>query len=253
MMELAIVTGVSKGLGESIAQLLIKERISVIGISRSGNKKLATVAEQHGVSFVHYTCDLGSLEAIDKVCDDIDHYIRKQDVQRIYLINNAAILEPIDQSMNIKPYDLANHVQVNTVAPMVMMNYFLRRATDETVPFYGVTITSGAATRPIYGWSAYCSTKASINMYTQTVALEQDTLKTGHKVIAFSPGIMDTAMQEKIRDSSREAFIDVDTFRQYKQDNQLKDTDTIGSILVNILRETETIENGKVYNAADYF
>lgn len=252
-MQLAIVTGVSKGLGASIAQLLLESGIGIIGMSRSRNERLESIAQEHQVPYIHYTCDLGDLEAIEDVCFQIDQYIKEQDVRKLFLINNAAVLGPIDQSMNIQGKDLAYHVQVNTVAPMLMTNYFLREATEQMIPFYGVTITSGAATRPIYGWSAYCSTKTSINMYTQTVALEQETLKTGNKVIAFSPGVMDTAMQKQIRESSRDAFIDVDKFRQYKKDNHLKDTDVIGGILVDILQDAATIENGKIYNAADYF
>src|SRR5690625_5281473 len=127
--------------------------------------------------------------AVQETCDKMNEYIHSQEATDLYLVNNAAVLEPIDHSMNIQKDDLAYHVQVNTIAPMTMMNYFLKQATEQELSFYGATVTSGAANRPMYGWSAYCTTKASMNMYTKTVALEQDELKTGHKVIAFSPGI----------------------------------------------------------------
>jgi len=135
----------------------------------------------------------------------------------------------------------------------VLTNLLLQRATENEVTLLCANVTSGAAERPVYGWSAYCSTKASINMYTKTVALEQDELKTGNKVIAFSPGIMDTAMQEKIRASSPEEFAEVDKFRDYKKNNILKDTDAVGGVLVDILTDETSVQNGKVYNVRDYF
>src|SRR5699024_5076527 len=120
------------------------------------------------------------------------------------------------------------------------------------IPLISMIITSGAANRPIFGWSAYCSSKASMNMYVQTVALEQNHLKTNHKIIAFSPGVMDTAMQEKIRESSTEAFIDVETFRGYKEDGQLSKSDMVGSVIVDIMGDESSIENGKIYDISDY-
>src|SRR5690625_5748465 len=108
---------------------------------------------------------------------------------------------------------------------MGLMNECLRISAAKELSFYGVNITSGAANRPIYGWSAYCSTKALINRYTETVALEQHTLKTENKVFAFSPGVMDTNMQAEIRSTDSASFKDVEQFIQYKKDDQLRHTD----------------------------
>lgn len=252
-MNFAVVTGVSKGLGESVAKFFLESGISVIGISRSNNNKLVKIAEENNQQFTHFACDLGNLPEVEKTIQEVSANLYAQDPSTVYLVNNAAVLDPIDQAMNIKGEDLAHHVQVNTIAPMVLTNFFLQKAFENEVQLLCVTVTSGAAERPVYGWSAYCSTKASINMYTQTVALEQDVLKTGNKVIAFSPGIMDTGMQEKIRASSHEAFVDVDTFKDYKKNNSLKDTDAVGGVLVDILTDETNLQNGKVYHVRDYF
>src|SRR5699024_12464646 len=109
-----------------------------------------------------------------------------------YHVNRARAEGPITQAMHMNQEELAEHVQVNTIAPIMLMKSFLQKATEHDFKLIGVNITSGAGSRPVYGWRAYCSTKASINMYTKTVALEQVEKKTGHKIIAFSPGIMDT-------------------------------------------------------------
>src|SRR5699024_4715290 len=149
-----------------------------------------------------------------------------------YLINNAAVVGPIDQAQDVHPDALQHHYDINVVAPMIVMNTMINERNNAL--FNGENITSGEADRARYGWSAYCSTKASIDMYTKTLALEQKALGTNHKVFAFSPGIMDTEMQEKIRSSSPQQFANVDTFKGYHEQNLLSNTDEIASILVDI-------------------
>ena len=221
MMKCAVVTGMSRGLGESIAKLFLEQGICVIGISRSKNHELALVAKKNNARYEHFSCDLADLPAIEETCQHISEKIFKEDVNTLYLVNNAAVIDPVNHSMNIKGSDLAYHVQVNTIAPMVLMNLFLKKSAKFAVPFVGVTVTSGAAERPVYGWSAYCTTKASMNMFTKTVALEQDELKTDNKVIAFNPGIMDTNMQEKNRTNTSDEFAEIETFKAYKENNLL--------------------------------
>src|SRR5699024_11752612 len=94
----------------------------------------------------------------------------------------------------------------------------------EYVEVYGVMITSGDEQRAPYGWRAYGSSKAILNMFTKTLALELDPTDNKHKVFAFSPGIMDTDMQAQIRKQDEDAFRDVDTFRKYKETEALSTT-----------------------------
>lgn len=251
-MKYAIVTGTSRGLGESTAKYFLEQGIHVVGISRNANNDLAALAKANNMTYEHFTCDLGDIKEIEDTSQHISEHIFKDDISTLYLVNNAAVVDPIDQSMNISSNDLAHHVQVNTVAPMVLMNLFLKKTADFAVPMVGVTVTSGAADRPVYGWSAYCTTKASMKMYIQTVALEQDTLKTENKVIAFNPGVMDTAMQEKLRATSPEQFAEVDSFKAYKENNLLKNTANIAGILVDILTDGANLQNGKTYHAEEY-
>lgn len=251
-MTYAIVTGSSKGLGESIATLFLEAGVNVIGISRNDNEQLIKCAKENNVIYTHYSCDLSQNNEITNTLKEIKEALTTFEVSNLYLVNNAAVIDPINQAMQIEPEELTHHYQVNVLAPMIMMNHLLNEAIVQEIAFVGATITSGAAERPIYGWSAYCSGKASINMYTKTVALEQEEQETGNKVIAFSPGIMDTEMQEKIRSSDVKEFAEVDTFKQYKQNDQLKDTTMVAGVLVDILRDESTIENGKIYRVTDY-
>ncbi|MFD1446456.1 (S)-benzoin forming benzil reductase [Oceanobacillus profundus] len=251
-MKYAVITGVSKGLGEAIARLLLELGIHVIGISRNKNESLTTLAKQNNVIFQHYYCDLAKLGELEKTIHRINDQIFACKPTSIYLINNAATLDPIAPATKIENSILEHHVQVNTIAPMVFQNSLLKKAIEQNVKFIGVAITSGAAELLSYGWGAYCSSKASLNVYTKVTALEQAELKTGNKIIGFDPGIMDTQMQAKIRASSAEDFIEVDLFRDYKRKDLLQDPITVARILVDILVDEDNLVNGKMYRVKDY-
>lgn len=252
-MKYALITGASKGLGFSIAKFLIESGIHVIGLSRTENERLQEIAKENNVTYLHYTCDLGDMTEVEQVINEIWTKLSTDELSLLYVVNNAAVLEPMDQAMNILGKDLMYHYQVNVISPMMLINTFLEKCTTSKCTFIGVTVTSGAADRAVYGWSAYSSSKASINAYTKSVALEQEVLKTGNKVLAFNPGVMDTDMQAHIRSKDKQAFNDVEAFIDYKNNNILKDTDTVAGILVDILTDESNIENGKIYSVRDYF
>ena len=62
-----------------------------------------------------------------------------------------------------------------------------------------INLSSGAAIRPLDGWSAYCSAKAGVHMLTRAVALEN--ADKGIRIFGFQPGTTDTDMQVAIRAS----------------------------------------------------
>src|SRR5690606_15700892 len=62
-----------------------------------------------------------------------------------------------------------------------------------------VNLSSGAAHRPMEGWSAYCAGKAGLAMVTQSLALEYGA--RGIRAFGFAPGVVDTDMQGEIRAS----------------------------------------------------
>lgn len=246
-MKIAVITGVSKGLGEALAKLFLQSQIPVVGISRTENNELARVATENQVDYVHCPGDLSELTEAERIIDSLRETLKTFEPKDIYLINNAAVVNPVNQASHIDNDELQTHIHLNLMAPMMLTNALLKMATDWAAKLIGVTVTSGAAESPIYGWSAYSSSKAAINMYTRTVALEQDTLSSGHKLIAFNPGIMDTNMQAEIRKHSSEEFIDIDRFKAYKNEQMLKRPDEVARQLFTLLMKKDSIKNGTIY------
>ncbi|WP_156288773.1 (S)-benzoin forming benzil reductase [Oceanobacillus salinisoli] len=252
MSKFAIVTGESRGLGEGIAKLLLESGVNVIGLSRSQNHHLPGIAKENNQIYKHYSCDLSDPEQVEGTFNELKELVFTKELSTVFLVNNAAAVGPIDQAMNVNRKELVQHVHINTVAPMLLTNLFLKEAQEfDAVQAISVIVTSGAARRAIYGWSAYCSTKAGMNMYTETVALEQEELHTGNKVIAFDPGVMDTEMQETIRSSNKEAFSDVERYRKLKEENHLNSPMDVAGVLIDILND-EDVVNGKLYSIKNY-
>lgn len=249
-MKYAIVTGVSKGLGASIAAYLLESGVHVFGISRTGNDGLYVTASENNMQYEHLSCDLSSQESLVETVQMIQEQLKKREVDKLYVVNNAGVVEPIQRATETELDDWYQHYQVNVFSPIYMLNTLIKNAGNMEV--YGANITSGAAEKPTYGWSVYGSSKASLNMYTKTLALELNHIGSTDKVFAFSPGIMDTDMQAQIRKQDEDTFRDVDTFRKYKETEALSTTNVVASILVDILTNEVEIENGKIYSVKDY-
>ncbi len=62
-----------------------------------------------------------------------------------------------------------------------------------------ITVSSGAAQRPLEGWSAYCAAKAGAAMLTRAAHLEE--AANGLRIFGLSPGTVATDMQIRIRAS----------------------------------------------------
>ncbi|MEH7883538.1 (S)-benzoin forming benzil reductase [Bacillus sp. JJ1609] len=248
-MKYAVITGASRGLGAAVAQKLLTEGIHVISVARHENTELKQAAAEAGTGYMHFVCNLGFEEQVQNVFSEIAETVFK-DAEQVFVINNAGVIEPIEVAGELDSSLVMTNVQVNLNAPIMICNLFLQKAKKTAVETVIANVTSGAAERPIHGWSIYCSTKAAINMFTMTAGLELEKAESSSKIIAFSPGIMDTDMQATIRSSSEEAFAELETFKNYKEKGSLRSPEIVAGALVELLLGSH-LENGKVYKVND--
>lgn len=245
-MKYAIITGASKGLGASITKRLLQEGFGIFSISRSESQEIRDLAATTQLFYRHFSCDLSDAKGLENTfLKIIDNMKQVEMVDELWVFNNAGVVEPIETVGNLDAASVELNIQINLLAPILISNLLLQHlnATKLTI----VNVTSGAAERPIHGWSTYCSTKAAVNMFTQSAALEQNTENHHHSIIGFSPGIMDTDMQQTIRSSSKEAFHDIERFRSYKEEGLLRSTDSVAGALIDLLLSGKT-ESGTIYN-----
>ena len=82
-------------------------------------------------------------------------------------------------------------------------------------------ISSGAATKVYPSWSIYCSSKAALRMQAQVIAAEMELAQREVKVLCYEPGVLETPMQDAIRQVSAQKFPASDRFRGLHQRGEL--------------------------------
>lgn len=70
-------------------------------------------------------------------------------------------------------------------------------------------------------------------------------------MISFSPGVMDTEMQEVIRKSKKEDFTEVEQFIEFNEKGMLRSPDFVASVILDLILNQELI-NGHVYDIKSY-
>ncbi|MDM5246501.1 SDR family NAD(P)-dependent oxidoreductase [Lysinibacillus sp. G4S2] len=231
-MRLFIITGVSSGLGEQIADKLIIKKEKLVAIGRKFTKKQLDVS-QLSPDLIHLLyCDLSNEKEMNVLFDKFpSNYFN--DVNEIVFINNAGVIGPINK---IGKYGDSNfikkHINVNYLSPLILINQLVR-ITPITKKIKIINISSGAATKAMEGWSLYCSSKAAIKMFLSVLEKESENIE----VLNIDPGVMDTKMQQLIRNSDINEFPLLDQFQKYKDDGRLKDVTTVADeILKRIIQ-----------------
>ena len=194
--KVIIVTGASRGIGAAASAALAEAGATVVLTARD-SERLADIAlpiARAGATISSRSCDVSDYQQFARVVDEaIDRY-----GQIDALVNNAGVIEPIASIAESDPAAWARNININLTGA-----YHAIRAVLPGMLAVGggtiVNVSSGAAIRPLEGWSAYCSAKAGLHMLTRAVALE--TAGKGIRVFGFQPGTTDTDMQVLIRAS----------------------------------------------------
>ncbi|MEI4801945.1 (S)-benzoin forming benzil reductase [Bacillus sp. NPDC077411] len=244
-MRYIIVTGTSRGLGEAIATQLLEKGTKLISISRKPNEQLIEKAKYLTIPFDFYSFDLQEIHQIESFMEKIFSNIDVTNVSSIHLINNAGMLAPMKPLERSESEQLIANVHVNLVAPMLLSSAFMKHTKGWNIDKRIINISSGAGQKPYFGWGAYCTTKAGINMLTKCIALEETDKEYPVKVISFAPGVVDTNMQAEIRQTPKEDFIQVERFLTLKENDHLLSPDYVAKAVIELL-ETNHFDQGGI-------
>jgi 3-oxoacyl-[acyl-carrier protein] reductase len=196
--KVMIVTGASRGIGAAAAASLAKAGVIVVLAARDG-KFAGEVAASIGENASARACDVSDYAAVEALVAETKARFGRLDG----LINNAGVIEPIASIAESDPTVWARNIEINLTGAY----YAIRAVLPGMIAAGGgtiVNVSSGAAIRPLEGWSAYCSAKAGLHMLTRAIALETE--GQGIRVFGFQPGTTDTDMQVLIRASGVNAI-----------------------------------------------
>ena len=208
-MKVAWITGTSRGLGKVLAEQFLDQGWVVNGIGRD-----------HSIAHINYKAV--QLDLLDNAALKAFRFEIPAEATYLLFVHNAGIVGEIAYAGNYLNTDAIHDVfQVNLVAAATLSNAFLHELTGKKVDAGLMFISSGASRNPYDGWSAYCSSKAGLDMLARCIAEEQRIATTNRKVVSVAPGVIDTGMQEQIRRSKSSEFSKVDRFLSLKRDDQL--------------------------------
>jgi NAD(P)-dependent dehydrogenase (short-subunit alcohol dehydrogenase family) len=187
-----IVTGASKGLGAAIADIAADHGACVVLTARSEPELVMQVQriKERGGNALSIVGDISRFEDCQKIIENTVQTFGRIDA----LINNAGTIEPLAPISESRHDDWSFHIAVNLLGPMMMCqlaNPYLRQTKGKVI-----NITSHAAENSIPGASAYSSSKAALNRFSKTLAVEEPEIT----IILFVPGETDTPMQAVIRE-----------------------------------------------------
>ena len=235
-----LITGTSRGLGESLAMRYLSPENRVICLSRSGNEALIQAAEQTGCELQDDRLDLIETDRAEGWIRGKLNQLSPESVSELIIVHNAGLLYPIKLLGKKSSHkDVHDSVLVNLVAPMRMTEAMVQITQSWNIPKKVLMISSGAARKPIAAWSTYCTTKAGLDMFARCLAEEQKVQEHPIKVVSLAPGVVDTFMQTHIRKQPKEIFPGVDRFTALHADQLLSSPATAADQLINWLEKED--------------
>ena len=189
-----LITGASRGIGMAAARAFAAAGAKVSLVARSRNEIADLAGELGAEQALAIPCDVSRYWEMAAAVDATVQEFGGLDV----LVANAGVIEPIAPVAASDPEDWAKLVEINLTG----VYHGVRAALPVMLEAGGgtiLTVSSGAASHPLEGWSAYCASKAGAAMLLRCVDLE--TRQDGIRAIGLSPGTVATDMQAVIRES----------------------------------------------------
>ena len=184
-----IITGASRGIGKGIAQLFTQQGANIAFTYRSSDEKAKALAKElsvNGCKAKGYKSDASNFEAAQQLADNVMEEFGSIDV----LVNNAGITKDgLIIRMSEEDFDSVMDVNMKSVFNMTkaVLPTMLKQKKGSIINMSSVIGVKGNA-----GQANYSASKAAINGFTKSTALELGSRNIRCNSIA--PGFIETEM-----------------------------------------------------------
>ena len=162
-----LITGTSRGIGEALAQKILDEGDTVLGISRNRSDNLKSL------NYYHLPFDLTETARLGQIIEKANEIVDDRGFEFVCLINNASAVEPIGPIEKCPATEIESHLKIGLLAPILLTSLFIQRFSNAKIRKKIAFISSGAAFTPLPDESIYCASKAGMHMFGQCVGIEQ--------------------------------------------------------------------------------
>lgn len=188
-----VITGASRGIGAAAARAFAVAGANTVLLARDRDA-IAELAGEIGATALAVPCDVARYWEVEAALGAGAEAFGGIDI----VINNAGVIDPISPVAAIDPDAWDQLIDIN-----VKGVFHVARAAVPHMKARGagtiINISSGAATNALEGWSAYCTSKAAVKMF--TACLHKELGMGGIRALGLSPGTVATDMQHKIKAS----------------------------------------------------
>lgn len=197
MTDTALVIGANGGIGQAVVNELLQQQYSVVAISR----------KSMDVQHPKLQCLL-----CDSTETDIDSRIQtltelKGRLSRIVIATGVLhqagppTLAPEKRLEDIDPEQLMHSTYINTVLPAMWVAKLLplikgSKGSPRCVIAALSARVGSIGDNRLGGWYSYRSSKAALNMFLKTAAIEYSRRAKNVKLLAFHPGTTDTTLSQ---------------------------------------------------------
>jgi len=186
--QAAIVTGASRGIGRSIAEVFIREGARVIVCGRK-QETIEQVAREIGPAATPVVCHVGRADQVQNMVETAMREFGRIDI----LVNNAGTNIAQGPCLEMDEGQFDKMVEINLKSVFRLMK-LVAPGMCERGSGSIINIASIAGLRPQFHSLLYSMTKAALIMMTQSYAVELG--PKGVRVNAIAPGLIQTGLSE---------------------------------------------------------
>ena len=179
--KVALVFGVSGGIGSSIYSLLKRKDFKVYGFSRTTDQNSNIISE--------------------KYLKDLSHKFIEQNIKVKIFINAIGFLHdnyysPEKKLQDINLEYMKKCFEINTIPTALMVKYFCPlMIKEEKSIFASISAKVGSISdNYLGGWYSYRASKAALNQIIKTSSIEQKRLNKNLIMISVHPGTVNTKL-----------------------------------------------------------
>ncbi len=226
-MKTALVTGASSGIGKAIAEALLREGMTVIGLCRSIESLPAKV--------IPLPCDLLKPEEIK---------LAFAGLEKLDILVNSAGLAYLSRLCDGDPTHWEEMWRVNVHALGMCSQLALPLFPDKGGHILNLSSMSGHRVPPTGGF--YASTKFAVRAVSEALRAELKTIGNKTRISCLSPGFVDTPLLDKYFAGREEELADT------RANIEMLTPEAIADTAVHILTSPEGVEiNDVLMRSAD--